>query len=66
MDIQVLTVLVMEDIKNMQTVLITINNQRESAGWDPVKVDSISIGLDFAGQEDGWVKSQTKLMENVT
>ena len=40
-------------------------NKQENAGWDPVKVDSISIGLDFVGQEDGWVKSQIKPMVNV-
>ena len=65
MDIQDSRVLVEEDIKNMQTVLLQFNKQRESAGWDPVKVDSISIGLDFVGQEDGWVKSQIKPMVNV-
>ncbi len=29
------------------------NKQREAAGWDPVKVDSISIGLDFCKR--GWM-----------
>ena len=31
-----------------------INNQREGMGWDPVKVDSISIGLDFC-RTGGWM-----------
>ena len=30
------------------------NKQREGVGWDPVKVDSISIGLDFC-KTGGWM-----------
>ena len=31
-----------------------INKQREGKGWDPVKVDSISMGLDFC-RTGGWM-----------